>query len=673
MTTGIGQAGWHTDYAATGTGRTNARAAVVDAGGGARDVADISEQAREFFAMANQALGQVSEGGYVAGQSTYGKMAGLGNLGLKKYLGLNGRYGDTSLAAMTANRKSMSRKIDSLVKSAGVKLGKDEKFTLSVDARNNIRVAGLKDSKKAQAIEDALNKDRKLARDLRSHVANGKITEAAQKQQAYVAQMQKMGMDPAALGDVEDMFTNRSLRTYVIDEYLQANAGLSLSDLQYEKLEDGSVSLVGVPEELRSLFDQDRDLAATVANMLENGETASDFKVSFEFANGALSDSTSDAAARDKIEGVKAFMMGAFDENGNKQPGIIDKMRERLEAQGVDPDDPQYKKLMSMLSRGFSIRVGQNGEYDIVGAEDMDDRMVNLLKTVVEDSLSAWAEDPSGNASGTEKRVGNFADVAEAFIEQHRFEHGDVDEFEHMVEINFAGGRSDVKVVSPKADEAQDAKNQGVAEELGKKLKGVLEENGIDVGPGIEVEIDDKGKVTVLGDPYDPAVREAQRVLDQFVRETKSLFGAEGLKDKADDDETAAKRREVRGGTTSVYERENRKKFIQDRLDEAAPHLPDGEDAGTVANARAQQLYLGWMANAPKYESGTRYASAVGVVSAVARPRFGDGANPHVGNTLAMNETAYGDDAGGLYRRLVDGMGQFHDEHRKAKYRFTIQ
>lgn len=677
MTTGIGQTGWHVDTTTAGTGQKSTRTTSLSDSGGsglaAQDVADISPQARGYFALMNQPLGQTTGGGYLAGQSTYGEMAGVGNLGLKKYLSMNGQYGDTSLAAMNMNRKSMGQKIDRLVKSAGVKLGKDEKMTLSVDAQNNIKVGGLKDKKKAQAIEDALNKDRKLAKDLRSHVANGKITEAAQKQQAYVAQMEKMGMDASAMGDLDDMFTNRGLRTYIIDDYLQNNAGLSLSDLQYEKLEDGSISLIGVPEELRSLFDQDADLAATVANMLENGETASDFKVSFEFANGALSDATSDTAARDKIEGVKAFMMGTVDENGNRVPGEIDKMRERLEAQGVDPDDPEYKKLMAMLSRGFSIRVGQNGEYEIAGTEDMSDRMVNLLKTVVERSLSAWADDPAGNASGTEKRVGNFADVAEAFIEQHRFEHGDVDEFEHMVEINFAGGRSAVTVVSPKADEAQDVKNQGVAKELGRKLRDVLEENGIDVGPGIEVDIDDKGKITVLGDAYDPAVREAQQVIDRFVQDTKGVFGKEKIGDSKTSEETAESRREVRGSTTNSYAKENRRKFVQERLDEAAPHLPDGEDARTAANARAQELYVGWMTNAPKYEGGTHYASSVDTVSAIARPRYGVNSDARAGNTLAMDETAYPGDAGGLYRRLLDGMGQFHDASKKGRYRFTIQ
>ena len=675
MTTGIGQGSWQVGYTYSGTENLSKYGSVSKSGTAIpSDTVNLSEDAQKLLSSGGP-LYTGTTGTFNTGASTYGKMAGLNNLGLKSYLSMNGGYGDTSLAAMNASRKSLGNKINSLIKSSGVKLGKDEKITISVDADNKIRVGGIKDKKKLEAIQDALDKDKKLAKDLKSHVANGKITEAAQKQEAYAKMMGQMGVDTSTL-DLDDMFTNRGLRTYVLDEYLQENAGLGLADLQYEKLADGTVSLIGVPEELTSLFTDDPSLASTVTNMLENGEVKSDFKVSFEFANGALSDSSTDNAARDKIEGIKAKMMGTVDADGNRVPGEIDKMRERLEAQGVDPDDPEYKKLMQMLARGFSIDLKQNGEYEIAGTENMNPRWVDLLKTVVERSLSAWADDPPGGTEApTEPRTRTMSDIAEAFLEQHRFEHGDVDEHEHVVRVNFAGGRSAVDVLSPAADREQDLKNQKNADALGKELRGVLEEAGVEVGAGIEVEIDESGKITVLGDPNNPDVKAAQQVLDQFMREGKSLrdeSGTEAAEDRKAAAEAARTRRDAKG-STSIYEEQNHNKFVRDALDKFSDSLPDGPEANTVANAQAKSAYMAALAKTPKYEGGTRQGSLSTVVSGIERPRYGENSDALVNpGSFRMDEDSYGADAKGLYRKLMDGMGQFHDGLKRASYRFTI-
>lgn len=113
--------------------------------------------------------------------------------GMRKYLNLGLGTGNTSLMAMNMNRESLGARIESALSKGGIKLDKNEKIGISVNAKNEIKVTGIKDKSKREAIEKALNDDEKLGRELRKHVANAKINEYTEKQGSFEKDMQEWG------------------------------------------------------------------------------------------------------------------------------------------------------------------------------------------------------------------------------------------------------------------------------------------------------------------------------------------------------------------------------------------------------------------------------------------------------------------------------------------------
>ena len=676
------------DYGVSAASQGKRRDATGAAAKPFADTVDISDAAR---AMQNRSSGiepiSPDASGSIntlAFDSTEGSLAGARAKGLRKYMTGSGGQ---NLSAKNANRKALGSRIDNVIKGLGIKLGKDEKLTISVDSNNKIVVGGIKDKDRAEKIQNALNKDTSIGRALRKHVADAKIDEYAKKQEDYEKQMRELGVSPADMGeDTDDLFTSRGMRSLIIDEYLQENAGIGLSALSLEKGADGKVSILGMNSQMNSLITDDKELGETIANILENGETSAEFKVSFEFANGTISDSSTDTAARDKIEGIKARLMGGYDsEQGQFIPGIIDQFRAQLEEVGGEYDE----KFMQFLSRGFSIRVSAAGDFEILGADGLSGSLLDTLKGLVRKALSTWGDEhPNENA--------DFIDVAEAFIEQHRFEHGDVDEFEHMVEIDFAGGRNAVKVVSPEADKAQDAANQQVADQLGEKLGAMLAENGVNT-EGLEFSIDDSGKITVLGDPENTEVKKAQSIIDQFVQNAQNQGKAVAAGDPDEKEEQDRESRAIRRGTDDgdeghvpegyakrdveatgdhVAAEKQWKDFVDAQTEKIREHLPDPE-LKSAESQRIRDIYVGWQRNLPKTTSEAHYLSGVSRVSDVKPRRFaaigGEQANgvglPGIGGQTAGR--LYSDDAVGLYLELMDGMGQFHDGRRDVSYKFS--
>lgn len=444
--------------------------------------------------------------------------------------------------------------------------------------------------------------------------------------------------------------------------------------------------------DLDALIAEDSELATTIANILENDETGYQFKASFEFANGTLSDSTTADAAKAKINGVKAKLMGGYnEETGQLEDGIIDAFRSQLEEVGGEYDE----KFMQMLSRGFSIRVSSSGDIEILGAEGLSGVLQDTLKGLVRKALDEWANDSAGDTSGNGDKLASFSDVVETFVEQHRFEHGDVDEYEHLLEINFSGSASDAKVVSPAADAAQDEANQEVAGKLGDKLRTMLTDNGVEA-EGLEFEIDETGKITVLGNPEDFNVKKAQSLVDQFVEEAKGAGGKIANGDPEEKEELARERGRIRNGekdgnedgaasasvgfgkrdVVATSEKTEEEKWLQTReelTEKIRPFLPDPE-MKDPESIRMREKYIGWNQAFSKYKQDAHFISNVAPVSSV-RPRkyaslqSADAAGEV--NPFGMREDdLYADDATGLYLELMDGMTQFHDGRRKVNYTF---
>ncbi|MCC8191399.1 MAG: hypothetical protein LIP77_12325, partial [Planctomycetes bacterium] len=286
------------------------------------------------------------------------------------------------------------------------------------------------------------------------------------------------------------------------------------------------------------------------------------------------------------------------------------------------------------------------------------------LLSIMERALKYYAPVYEGE---DERWKDSFADVAQAFLEQHRFEHGDTDDFEHLIVIDFTSPTtSAVSVVSPAADAAREAENQELAEKLGGQLRAMLEESGISTD-GLELELDENGRITVAGDVDDATLRQARALIDHFTREAKAFGTHEKNPDEA---EAAREGRNILTGreedrsdptvdTADAWIASKRREETTAALTEKIrPYLPnpnfDDPLAPDAASYRIRNAYISWQSVLPKNESGPAFFGTSTAVSAVGTPRFG--------------EESYGDDAAGLYRQLVDGMSQFHDGRSRMSY-----
>ncbi|MCD8350165.1 MAG: hypothetical protein LUC93_06090, partial [Planctomycetaceae bacterium] len=586
------------------------------------------------------------------------------------YINVGLGYGEANLTAMNFSRKNIGSRIDGIIKAAGIKLDPSEKLAISVDKDDNIVVAGLKDKDKAKAIQEALNGDKKLARTMKSHVASARVTQNDQKQEEYQEYLNQSGIDAAEAHPegLDELFTSDSLRSWVVGNYITEETGQSLDQLSLDNDGAGNVTIVGAGSKLQGLFGGDPALQNTVIGLLERGKTKSDFQVSFEFSNGTLSDSATLDMAKSKIEGVKDKLMGGYNkETKEYDDGILTKVRNQLEQIGGETE----KEFMDALARGFSIRVKQGGGFEIVGAENMSGKLKQTLESLVQQALDEWAGDGSNAMDAGGKRVANFSDVAETFIEEHRFEHGDVDKHEHLLEISFGGGPSDNKVVSPEADKAKDEKNKELSGELGDAVRDMLSQSGINTN-GLDLQIDESGKITVLGDPANADVSKAQTLLDQFCQETKA-------NSKVADD--TAKSQDKRDARTVSQERRD---VLLGKSEEGDDdHIPDGYAKRDVVNSGdkmkreadnreyAKKVNEGdtmaaWQRTFPMNQKVDTFFLGIvsGGVSDSRRPKY---------SLMAAQEGGVG--ASGAratamqkYVELLNGMNGFHDPNRKVTY-----
>ncbi len=117
------------------------------------------------------------------------------------------------------------------------------------------------------------------------------------------------------------------------------------------------------------LFSEDPELAATVQNILDNGEQNLGFAVSFEFQNGAITDSNAEEAAKEKMKAIQATVMGLVDEyNKNLSDNNA----------GLSPDE-----LNKMRIESVKIRADASGGYELIDAENMDQSKVDAIMRIV--------------------------------------------------------------------------------------------------------------------------------------------------------------------------------------------------------------------------------------------------------------------------------------------------
>lgn len=500
--TGLG-----TDYLAaaranSGTAKFSRGAAKQEVGSSYTDIVDISELYRSFQLEQADQLTTAQSNLWTTGESTKGKFSGSDINGLRDFIQETGMGLD--LSSINASRQTVGRRLNDIIKKAGIKLGKDEKISITIDGNNNVKVGGLKDSKRAKEIEKAIANDDKLTQDIRRHYAQGKVNKDIQTMN------QNRDME-----NVSDIFASRNLRAFVIDDYLQQKTGTTLADLSSE---DGVIS--GVSSEVAALFAEDTELASTVQNILDNGEHELGFSVSFEFQNGTITDSNSEDAAKKKMKAIQGLVIGLVDEYNDK----LTKNNAGLSAE----------ELNKMRIDSVKIRADASGGYEVVNADNMEQSKVDAIMRIVARALELYAGDDlpddqeAIDAFTGGKATGNFADVVETFTESHRLEDFDTEEFPHEVEMELNSLMGKPEIVSEAADKAREEVNDELGKELGQELRSVLEEESVNVGNGIEVEVDADGKIKVVGDLSDPNLQKAQRVLDTF---SKDALGAKGASD----------------------------------------------------------------------------------------------------------------------------------------------
>ncbi len=564
----------------------------------------------------------------------------VGNAGLRKYLNIGSGAGATNLTAMNFSRKKIADRIDGALRSAGIELREDEKLAISVNGKNEIVVGGIKDKAKAKRIQEALNEDKMLAKEMRDHVAAGKINENAAKQEAYQNYLMETGQ--SAPDDVDELFTSPALRNYVINEYLNENAGLGLSDLSLDYDEDGNMAIVGGDETLQALLADDRQLGATIGKILESGDAGADFTVSFDYANGALTDSHSQNMAQNKINGIRDILQDrliGFSATLEKTAG-----------------DEELTALNQVLMRGFTVTVKSTGEFELVGLDHLDDMSRDTLKNLLKSSIDDWANAPANAHDGGGAREASLADVYDTFIQEHQFEHGDTAEYAHELEISFSGS-GHTRVTSPEADKAQHAKNQEVATQMGEALREDMEKEGINTA-GLEMEVDEKGRITVKGDLPEADLKAAQAFVDNFMKTAKAggySGGEEGEEDAKARHEAGEERRAMHFGA----EEEDMTPGVvasatgDGKAASAAGGEEIDESAMSAKELRQHRTNQAWEKIFPKNHEGGFYLGAASGVSDIKPDRY---------------QNTGGDDAASLYRRFLNGLGKFHDQPKSYRY-----
>jgi hypothetical protein len=189
----------------------------------------------------------------------------------------------TLTADVSANWKKIDEKIGDLLKANNIKLSKDETLNFKIDEKGNIKVGDGVSKEKAAKIEEILNSDKALGKELSLQHAK------------------KSMMD----GDltVRNVEPSDKIKAILINNILQTETGGSLSDITYDKTAHKYVS---DNESIMALLDEEPDLGNEIAKLLtaedENGTLSygGAFEVSYSYKNGTTIDT--DLASKSKLD-----------------------------------------------------------------------------------------------------------------------------------------------------------------------------------------------------------------------------------------------------------------------------------------------------------------------------------------------------------------------------------
>lgn len=383
--------------------------------------------------------------------------------------------------SLNDKKKDIDTRIQDALDKVGYSAGVNDNIKVEVDSGGKIVVSGVKDRTVAKQIEQELNKDKDLGKDIK----------------------------------------NFRLERGTFSSELKKATGQSLEDLQRRKksLDD--------PKEL--------SMALMAANSLENqdaGFTAEDLR---EYTDISM------LAEDDELMGlVRSFTESGDVDYATNKPGLADPLG-TIERTGrsimsnIAYNFKEYNKAIRMMWKDdeeeiqkrllhiedFQMRVGPNGEIAVEGKFAKEPESNQDAIEIIERELeNAYMGD---EFSATDSPLKTAMD---RFMELHEDNFGDTDEFQHQLGFDIKNnGRSiEAYAYSPEAEAASTA-------EISASTTKYLEASGIskEKAQQLEFEVDDEGKIALATPVADEALAEqVEELLGELNSGLAKASGKEG-------------------------------------------------------------------------------------------------------------------------------------------------
>ena len=389
-----------------------------------------------------------------------------------------------------ANKEEVVTRTEEILLQSGIVLGEDEEITLSVDATGEILVepAGESDAeiKRANKISEALNKDKGLQEELA-----GKLT--------------TLDLDERSLASIGkfDVFGVLTRGVSVVDDKL-------LADLAENKYGENISELQESGEEL-----VDNDFVYHVLQGLDA-----------EGIDNSTNDNTTVKTAGYKISNSKIISANSDDIVNEIWKPFTAHVNDLLTSGKIvyEPDNPSALNFKS-----FVAEVSSDGKVEVIEAKDREGK--DLDKNEI---AGLFMKCDAHNKSS------ELESIVSQTLQQHDYEHNDVDEYEHKVRITGDINTSmKYEIISPEADKAATKELKENMEEINTELTDVLKGKGV-ITP-VEIKVNEYGRLeadtsNLSGneqDIVDTVLKDINKELDKPEKETEE----DDKKDKVEQEE----------------------------------------------------------------------------------------------------------------------------------------
>ncbi len=164
------------------------------------------------------------------------------------------------------------------------------------------------------------------------------------------------------------------------------------------------------------------------------------------------------------------------------------------ELEKIYQDDPEEVQKRSIHLRDVAISMGGDGSVKIEGRLAASEQANLQGQTMIEDILRGLME-----ADKDEFGRSKWQEANALMVELHEDEFGDTDEYAHTGMVRLHNSKIDAFVSSPEADAAAMA-------DIQEQVNALLQHEGIVVEGGLEIAVDDAGRIRAVNPPADPTV-----------------------------------------------------------------------------------------------------------------------------------------------------------------------